>query len=358
MKQKIALGAVSVMVLGLAGCASQQTASHLGGNAADSRQVAIMPYASQGVEVQGTTTWFYGRNEGMRAYPTIGGVRYIDESEDSLEKLKRTAELKLAEAEAQGFLAQKQKDDAQQELNRLSELERAALIAALSDLNNLSPEERAALIEAVSELDYLEAAERTALLAAVAKLLAQKSEGDEEGLSASKEELEKLLAGYGLLGAENKGLSASNNRLSDKLAAYDIEVGSGEPHIEQWDAQHQLIRRDIEGLERLATLRFHFNKHDEMYSHSKELFKKFFQEINDEHNKFVVIGYTDDVGLDDINIPLSSRRANFIAEQLHKAFPEAEIISHGSGPYPRAMDNRMKNGRTMNRRVEIYGGRK
>lgn len=272
MKRKAILTASVLALASLTGCAvHDRPSAGPEGHSADSRQVAIMPYATQGIDVEGSSTWFYGQNKGIRAYPTMGGIRYVDDAEIDAMKRQQMAELRLKEAEARAAEAEMQRLDAQR---------------------------RAGMAEAPKVAE------------------APRAKRDDEFSFLNK----------------NKG-SVASNKLPEN------------------------IRADIEGLERLASVRFLFAKHDVMYDYSKNVLSRF---LNSQPNdkKFVVVGYTDDVGLDDINIPLSKQRADFVAKQLKAKFPGAEVVAHGQGPYPRAKDNRVKDGRVENRRVEIYGSKK
>jgi len=271
MKRKAILTASVLTLAGLAGCAVHDTPKQgPKGHSVDSRQVAIMPYATQGVDVEGSSTWFYGQNNGIRAYPTMGGIRYIDDAELDEIRRQQMARVRLKEAEARAAEAEMQ------------------------------------LLDAQKKVDAKQVVETT------------------KNVGAKRSE------GLPFLNS-NKGFVV-NNGLPEN------------------------IRAELKGLDRLASVSFLFDKHDVMYEYSKNVMSRFLKS-NPKGGKFVVIGYTDDVGLDDINIPLSEKRARFVAGIIKENFPNAEVVAHGQGPYPRAKDNRAKRGRPANRRVEIYGSK-
>lgn len=73
--------------------------------------------------------------------------------------------------------------------------------------------------------------------------------------------------------------------------------------------------------------------------------------------KLGVYGHTDNVGSDEINIPLSSKRAEAVkAYLLTKGMSEARIESKGFGSARPLADNSNEAGRSKNRRVEIVLG--
>lgn len=263
----------SVLVAALAGavtgCAMQP--SHNGTtdtvaspySAANSREVAIMPYTSQGVEVEGSTTWYYGRNDGMRAYPTMAGVRYVEPEQVNYE------------------------------------------------LQRLQLEER------------LKAAE--------------------QGLAKASQELLELTA------PKPKAVEVFRQRQQPVAAKSDItDIPKG-----KWRPE---IKNAVGSKDKLLSISFFFNKTDKLYRFSSQRLDAFIEEHKGKPYKtLVIVGYTDDVGLDDINIPFSMRRAEWVASKLKASFPNTQLLTFGSGAEPRVADNRKDGGRAANRRVEIYG---
>lgn len=73
--------------------------------------------------------------------------------------------------------------------------------------------------------------------------------------------------------------------------------------------------------------------------------------------KLTVVGYTDGTGGDAINVPLSARRAQSVADALVSAgVPAAEVTSRGAGATNPVADDATAAGRAKNRRVEIVVG--
>lgn len=73
--------------------------------------------------------------------------------------------------------------------------------------------------------------------------------------------------------------------------------------------------------------------------------------------KVGVNGYTDNKGLDEVNIPLSEKRAAAVKDYLiRKGLKEDQIESKGFGSAKPVADNSTEEGRSRNRRVEIVLG--
>ena len=73
--------------------------------------------------------------------------------------------------------------------------------------------------------------------------------------------------------------------------------------------------------------------------------------------KVGVYGYTDNKGLDQVNIPLSEKRAAAVKDYLiRKGLKESQIESKGFGSAKPVADNSTEEGRSRNRRVEIVLG--
>jgi outer membrane protein OmpA-like peptidoglycan-associated protein len=73
--------------------------------------------------------------------------------------------------------------------------------------------------------------------------------------------------------------------------------------------------------------------------------------------KVGVYGYTDNKGLDEVNIPLSEKRAAAVKDYLiRKGLKEGQIESKGFGSSRPVADNSTEEGRSRNRRVEIVLG--
>ncbi|WP_201772642.1 OmpA family protein [Endozoicomonas numazuensis] len=73
-----------------------------------------------------------------------------------------------------------------------------------------------------------------------------------------------------------------------------------------------------------------------------------------DKNLIEVVGYTDSSGGDKINLPLSQERAKSVADYLiHQGVSGTRITYFGAGASNPIGDNKTKEGRAMNRRVEI-----
>ena len=73
--------------------------------------------------------------------------------------------------------------------------------------------------------------------------------------------------------------------------------------------------------------------------------------------KIGVFGHTDNNGSDDVNVPLSERRAASVKDYLvHKGLRDQRIETKGFGSSKPVADNSTEAGRGRNRRVEIVLG--
>ncbi|KAA8731145.1 OmpA family protein [Acinetobacter qingfengensis] len=78
------------------------------------------------------------------------------------------------------------------------------------------------------------------------------------------------------------------------------------------------------------------------------------QQLNDGKVAVVVSGYTDSTGNDSINIPLSQRRAQAVANYLiQQGVPSNRINAQGYGSSNPIADNTTAAGKQQNRRVEL-----
>ena len=68
----------------------------------------------------------------------------------------------------------------------------------------------------------------------------------------------------------------------------------------------------------------------------------------------IAIGHTDSVGSDEYNLKLSMRRSNAVKAYLvSKGVDKTRIYTEGKGESQPVADNKTKEGRAKNRRVEI-----
>ena len=66
-----------------------------------------------------------------------------------------------------------------------------------------------------------------------------------------------------------------------------------------------------------------------------------------------VVGYTDSTGPEEYNLQLSERRAATVAQMLSERYPDATVNTEGRGESNPIATNETREGRQMNRRVEI-----
>ena len=73
-----------------------------------------------------------------------------------------------------------------------------------------------------------------------------------------------------------------------------------------------------------------------------------------DKNLIEVVGYTDSTGGDKINLPLSQQRADSVSNYLkYQGVSATRMTAYGRGAMDPIGDNKVKEGRAMNRRVEI-----
>lgn len=98
---------------------------------------------------------------------------------------------------------------------------------------------------------------------------------------------------------------------------------------------------------------FHFASDESLYEYSQEKLARFLSAAAPS-TRLHLIGYTDDIGTDDINVPLSKARAETIAKRIHATWPEVGVTTEGRGSCPPLLPNTTPENRAKNRRVEIY----
>lgn len=88
---------------------------------------------------------------------------------------------------------------------------------------------------------------------------------------------------------------------------------------------------------------------DTIITNIKEQYAKY------KHIKLLIEGYTDNTGEEDYNLKLSLRRAKSVADyiMLHTGLPQKQISYVGYGEAKPKGDNETKEGRALNRRIEM-----
>lgn len=103
----------------------------------------------------------------------------------------------------------------------------------------------------------------------------------------------------------------------------------------------------------LGRFSFHFASDSKLYKESEKQLALLLAGSS-PNGALHVVGYTDDRGNDDINLPLSAARAESVAKHIRAAWPENTVTTEGRGGCPRLASNADADGRARNRRVEIY----
>lgn len=94
----------------------------------------------------------------------------------------------------------------------------------------------------------------------------------------------------------------------------------------------------------------------ELSAASKSSLSKFAASLNSNHQTNVrIYGYTDSTGSDAVNIPLSQQRAAAVLNYLvSQGVSGSRLLAEGKGSSNPVADNGTAQGRTQNRRVEVY----
>ncbi|MGH1385177.1 OmpA family protein [Kordia sp.] len=89
--------------------------------------------------------------------------------------------------------------------------------------------------------------------------------------------------------------------------------------------------------------------YDEVIKAISEVIKK-----NSDHFSFIISGHTDSVGAKDLNLALSQKRAEKIKELLvAQGCKQSRLTAKGYGELQPIASNKTRDGRKMNRRIEI-----
>ena len=184
------------------------------------------------------------------------------------------------------------------------------------------------------------------------------------GLEYDKSALGGLIgaaAGYGL-SRGNANSSAQNNR----AAAIGAVLGAGtglyldnkEKKLRQQMAGSGVdVGRNPDGSVALimpGSITFDTNK-STIKPNFYATLNKVAQTLNEDNKSVILVsGYTDNTGNDSINIPLSQRRAQAVAQYLvGKGVPTTRINAQGYGSANPIANNATPAGKAQNRRVEL-----
>lgn len=273
-----------------------------------SRQVAFMPYTNQGIDVAPASNWYYGNTPGIKAYAAEGGIVYVNDTGSwGNNSAENGAELKNGK---QGHGHHNQSENLENDNSGMGgntgvDGEHVAVHSgAGAGGNNLGN----------SHIDSNSVGHNSL------------NNNDNNESTSNKDNA-------GLNGKQNKAIAGGKDIRKGKNKYFDSLMIPGEM---------------------VLSVNFAFNKSNVLYDDSTSELDQFISRFEAENYRLVLIGYTDDHGLDDYNIPFSLKRAEFVKERITKAHPAVEVTTIGSGPSPRLVDNREKDGRKTNRRVEIY----
>lgn len=117
------------------------------------------------------------------------------------------------------------------------------------------------------------------------------------------------------------------------------------------------VARDGQNIRLIMPNAITFNTNDSVIKSSANSVLDSVAKVAKEYNKTTlqVIGFTDSTGNDGINIPLSQKRAESVAQYLQlRGIAPLRISSSGMGAQNPIASNATAAGREQNRRVEIY----
>lgn len=144
--------------------------------------------------------------------------------------------------------------------------------------------------------------------------------------------------------ADNDGVNDCRDKCANTPAGAKVDV-NGCPVI---GSTHNVVLA--------GDVTFEFNKAD-LSPQGKAQLDKVAAEIvglKDRLKHVVIVGYTDSVGSDKYNLALSDKRAKSAAKYLvSKGVPKDKLFAKGMGKAKPIADNKTKEGRAKNRRVEI-----
>ena len=136
----------------------------------------------------------------------------------------------------------------------------------------------------------------------------------------------------------------------------DRYVQGGTVYDEAYWQQHYASMPDDhkDAMKSVPLARFHFEFDSIALTPSSQQELDSFLEGEDLSGRVLVVGFTDHIGPESYNVPLSQRRADAIANRLRQAWPDVRFLTEGHGTYPKLIDGTTDVARAANRRAEIY----
>ena len=122
-----------------------------------------------------------------------------------------------------------------------------------------------------------------------------------------------------------------------------------------WIQPEETVKEDVEELDDRIVIRFPFNSTEKVYNAAvDEYLKKLAPLVIESGEKIALTGHTDNVGSDEFNLDLGSRRAEAIkAILVGYGVPAAQITTDSKGQRLPVDTNETEEGRQNNRRVEV-----
>lgn len=142
----------------------------------------------------------------------------------------------------------------------------------------------------------------------------------------------------------------TSSKMGDTTLAADASGVSGPKKDLTIADIEPIIMKGAESL--VAVLSFKFNEDTTSLAELDALSKEVLQKLNGK-TKMVIVGHTDTVGSGNYNQQLSERRAAFVANTM-KDLASLSFGVIGYGETKPIADNTTAEGRSKNRRVEIY----
>lgn len=122
-----------------------------------------------------------------------------------------------------------------------------------------------------------------------------------------------------------------------------------------WQARYAALSDEYkDALDSVPLARFHFEFDSTALTPASRRELASFLDGDALTGRVLVVGYTDHIGPETYNGPLSQRRADAITRELRQAWPDAHFLTEGHGTYPKLFDDTTDAARAANRRAEIY----